>query len=94
MSILEALQEGSCYASTGVTFDQIDVEKDTLQVTTANADELRLTTDYGCVQANRSGPKVMFCLLDDVTSDVENVTYVRMEALGDGAERPGSSHCS
>ncbi|MFB6173041.1 MAG: CehA/McbA family metallohydrolase [Halobacteriales archaeon] len=82
-AILDALRAGRSYVSTGVEITGIDVDGGTVAVGTADADELRLVSDYGRLQAREAGPDAAFDLPGDLRYGSEH-TYARIECLGAG----------
>jgi hypothetical protein len=84
-AILEALASGSFYASTGVTVERIDVSGGEIAVETADADRVRLLSDYGVVQQTVAGPTARFRVPDQLVHWDEH-RYVRVECLGQGGE--------
>jgi hypothetical protein len=82
-AILAALGAGRCYASTGVTIEDINVDDDTVSVETTDADTLRLVADYGTIHRVVESASATFDVPGDLRSDAE-ASYVRIECLGTG----------
>jgi hypothetical protein len=85
-AVLAALGEGRCYASTGVTIDEVAVEANTVAIETTNADELRLVADYGTVHDVVESTDARFAVPGDLRPNA-GATYVRVECLGTGGRR-------
>lgn len=83
--ILNALASGRFYASTGVRVQRIDASGDELAIETADADRIRLVSDYGVVQQTAAGPTATFRVPDQLVYRDEH-SYVRVECLGAGGE--------
>jgi hypothetical protein len=84
-AILDALASGRFYASTGVTVRRIDVSGGELAVETADADRVRLVSDYGVVQQTVDGPAATFRVPEDLVHR-DGHSYVRVECVGRGGE--------
>ncbi|MBI2434892.1 MAG: PHP domain-containing protein [Candidatus Hydrogenedentes bacterium] len=78
-AILEALQRGRFYASTGVTIREIDVEQNRIHVRTENAQRIIVFSAYGHREAAVDGGEIHF----EVTPTVEG-GYGRFECWGAG----------
>lgn len=82
-AILDAIQAGRFYASTGVRVESVDVSGDRISIGTANAGRIRLISDHGLVQQDVPGPATSFRVPDQLVHR-ENHQYVRIECLGPG----------
>jgi hypothetical protein len=82
-AILAALDAGRCYASTGVTIEEVAVDGDTVSVETTDAAELRLVADYGTVHRVVESASATFDVPGDLQPDAD-ASYVRVECLGSG----------
>ncbi len=80
-SIVAALREGRCYASTGVTITSIGVHGRHIAVETRNADSIAAITNWGWRAQTFEGPAATFRVPDEFAVDM---TYVRFECFGRG----------
>ncbi|MGQ9540219.1 MAG: CehA/McbA family metallohydrolase [Armatimonadota bacterium] len=79
-ALLEGLQSGRFYASTGVLLEEIAVEDGYFRVRSVNAKELRLISQNGEVLERITGGRATFSLS-------KARVYVRVEAIGEGSAR-------
>lgn len=79
-AVVEALQAGRFYASTGVFLEAILVEESYLRISTRNARELRLISLHGRVIEQVNRHQTTFSL-------AKAEGYARVEAIGDGEAR-------
>ncbi len=84
-AIVEALRTGRFYASTGVSIQTIQTGENTVSVTTADAQRIRLISDYGVIQKTIDSSDAVFRLPEDLTYG-SNATYVRIECYGQGGQ--------
>lgn len=84
-AIIEALRGGRFYSSTGVTVEEIRVDDGEVTVETADADRLRLISDYGVVQQTVDSPVATFRIPEQLVWGGDH-TYVRVECLGSGSD--------
>jgi hypothetical protein len=82
-AIISALRTGCCYASTGVTIEEITADSDTVSIQTTNAATIRLIADYGTVHRVVESATASFDVPGDLRPDVDS-SYVRIECLGSG----------
>lgn len=81
-SIVQALHNGSFYASTGVTIDRISVEDHTIRVETRDADRISVYSDFGYRRGFADAASIVFSAPADAP-----YTYVRFECAGRGEAR-------
>jgi hypothetical protein len=77
-AVVEALRNGSFYASSGVTITDVKVDGDTLHVTSRDAEKMVVVTDGGRVVMEKWGTEIFYKL----TPDIE--TYIRVQCYGRG----------
>jgi hypothetical protein len=85
-AILDALAAGRCYASTGVRIRDITADDGTITVATADAERIRLVSDYGQVQQDVAGPEARFRVPEQLVHWSDH-TYVRVECLSRAGAR-------
>ncbi|MCC7491035.1 MAG: CehA/McbA family metallohydrolase [Fimbriimonadaceae bacterium] len=78
-SIVAALQAGSCYASSGVFIERIEVDEESFRIVAPEASELRFVTRYGKVLQFVEGGSGSYTFQG-------NEGYVRAEAYGRGKQ--------
>lgn len=83
--ILAAIEQGACYASTGVVVERVDVADGVIAVDTTNADEIRLVSDHGLVQQTVADSRARFRVPEQLVHGSDH-TYVRVECHGSGHE--------
>jgi len=79
--ILDALVQGSFYASTGVEITDIRVHGRTLEVKTSNAQKMIVVTDGGQEVAKKDGKRIAYTLAGMVG------TYIRIECIGNAGTK-------
>ncbi len=82
-AVVDSLRTGRFYASTGVAIERIGASEDVVSLTTANAQRIRLISDYGVVQHTVDGHEATFRISDHLLLGADH-TYVRIECYGPG----------
>ena len=80
--IMQALEQGSFYASTGVVIDSIRVFGDDVSVRTANAQRISVFSDYGFRRGLTDSEEMTFTVEPDAP-----FTYFRFECIGERDQR-------
>jgi hypothetical protein len=75
--IVEALEHGRCYASTGVAIESIDVKGNTIRVVAPDADRIDVIGDFQRLADKQRGPEAIYTV-----SDEDVYSYVRFECHG------------
>lgn len=78
-AIVNALQHGAFYASTGVEITAIEATESSIRVETANAQRMLVIADYGQVKLAVDGNKLEYRLPDE-----GEMRYIRVECWGSG----------
>ncbi len=76
-AIVEALEGGRCYASTGVVIDRVEVQDDAVRVVAPNADRIDVIGDFQRRAGRYRGPEALYRL-----SDEDVYSYIRFECHG------------
>lgn len=82
-AVLDSLEAGRCYASTGVRIEAITVDGDVVSIETTDGAAVRLVADYGTVHRVVESATATFEVPGDLRPDAD-ASYVRLECLGSG----------
>lgn len=82
-AVLESLRTGRFYASTGISIMNVQVSAGKIAVDTANAQRIRLVSDYGIVQQTVDDSSATFEIPDHLIHlHGKDQSYVRLECVG------------